>query len=352
MLSILKKTSFLVLVCQCLIITACKQQAEVPVGDIFGMEVDFDLGDSTFMGQINDLDKNEGKYYLIDNRSQIFVLDSNFNLISARNLSGRGPGEVGRGAAIRAVDQGLIVFDSESLKFVKFDDSLKMLREFKASDLFPHLGFSFVVEGSEIYTADNSTQSLISVFNMDLEEFAGTENSQTVEGIEMDLTFFKDSKRSQARDNLYHMLRHEENLVLVNRWNPANLVLANRNGTYEKAYQYQYEDVDFFKQIIESNREFHERDENASSWKTLVRDSVIYNSTLLLLIANEESGRRHILILDLEGESIRPKKIYQLALESGEIPWVRNIVMDKDGNLLAVSSDHTGFIRYELNLNE
>jgi len=327
----------------------------LPVEEIIGTLIEPSFGESVFMGRINDLDVTEDKTYLVDDRSQIFILDSDFNLLTTKNVSGPGPGEVQRGVAIRAVNNGFLVFDSESMKFVKYDNSLNMSGELKVSNLFPHLGFSFVVEGSKIYTADNSTGALISLFDMDLEGPSGVDDSVPAEEMETDLTFFEGSKRSQARDNLYHIHRHGENLMLVNRWNPVILVLSRRNGIYETSHRYNYEDVDYFRQIIDSNREFHEREENASSWKTLVRDSAIYNNSLLLLVATEESGNdysSHILVLDLESELIHPKQIYQLVLESGETPWLRNMAVDKDGNLLASSNDYDGLLHFDLNLGE
>ena len=332
----------------------CNRNGDLPVEQAEGTFVELSTGQDLFIGEIEDIVRAGDNYYAVDDRSRIIMFDSGLQVLTYIEVPGQGPGEIARSAAMRKAKDGLWVFDSESLKFVLYNDSLDFIKEFPAPDLFPHLGFTFLVKDSEIYTADNSTNSLISVFNLDFGNHPDSLNPAPVDEIGVDLTFFDKSSRSQSRDNLYHIHRYGDDLVLVNRWNPVILIVSRRNGTYEVVNQYQYEDVEYFKRIIQSNNDFHIRDENAYSWKRLVWDSEIFNNNLVMLMATEESGSEfssNILVLELRKDEIEPKQIYQMGLEANENPWIHNIIIDEGGNLLSVASNHSDLIRFELNLN-
>lgn len=128
----------------------CNRNGDLPVEQAEGTLIEFSTGQDLFIGEIEDIVRAGNNYYAVDDRSRIIKFDYGLQVLKYIDVPGLGPGEIARGAAIRKAKDGLWVFDSESLKFVLYNDSLDFIKEFPAPDLFPHLGFSFLVKDSEI----------------------------------------------------------------------------------------------------------------------------------------------------------------------------------------------------------
>lgn len=338
-----------------MVMGSCEKTNEVSVHQIKGSVNTFTPQDSVLIGRINDIERSGDRYYMVDDHSRIYLLDSNLKLLRYRNVDGRGPGEIGIGNAIEAHDCGFMIFDSENMKFVLYNDSLKFIREFQASELYPFSRFSFLVKDSKIYTAYNSVHALITTIDIGSVESKHYHNGAVSTKIGSDLSFFEDTHRSTSRDNLYGIHKYGDKILLVSRLKPLILVFNHENGTYKLTKQYSFSNINYFKDLIQSNEDFHRREENIYSWKTFVTDAEVYNNKLILLINIEKPGYKffsHILIINLEGNNFIPKQIYQLGLEGEGMPWIRMFTITEEGNLLCVVAGRSGLMSYDLNLNE
>lgn len=223
------------------------------------------LSDSTFFGDIADMEFSDGYMYLVDNSPQIFQLSKGLELTGRIDQAGKGPGEFTGISKISLIEDSLFVYDRTQTKILVFDSANNFVREFTPNFTTPTIA---VNNRSQIYLSTPSKSKIITVLNKRGEEINAF-GEQTVGKQDVNV-------------------RRNERLLFIN---DNKLVAVPKSDPFVKVYNLKGDLLSKKKidhpllQKRVSNIEDSYKDINNAGWLTILfKDANVHNNKLYLLI--------------------------------------------------------------------